>query len=105
FLARHFPPAVVDPVGLHVAAKRYLCAVEPKYLEQLSDSSRLSLELQGGPFRAEEVREFRALPHWHEAVRLRRYDDIGKAPGRRRDRGSRTLRPRSAAPPRRRHGQ
>src|SRR5438309_8788853 len=41
FLARHFPPAVVDPVRLHVAAKRYLCAVEPKYLEQLSDASRL----------------------------------------------------------------
>src|ERR1041385_5658318 len=62
FLARHFPPEVVDPVRLHVAAKRSLCAVEPAYLEQLSGASRLSLELQGGPFSEAEVREFEALP-------------------------------------------
>ena len=82
FLARHFPAAVVDPVRLHVAAKRYLCAVEPAYLEQLSEASRLSLELQGGPFSEAEVREFEALPGWQDAVRLRRYDDLGKAPAR-----------------------
>jgi phosphonate degradation associated HDIG domain protein len=82
FLGLHFPPAVVDPVRLHVAAKRYLCAVEPAYFEELSDASRLSLELQGGPFDELEVREFEALPHWREAVRLRRYDDVGKEPGR-----------------------
>jgi gamma-butyrobetaine dioxygenase len=82
FLARHFPPEVVDPVRLHVAAKRYLCAVEPAYLEQLSDASRLSLDLQGGPFDADAVREFEALPHWQDAVRLRRYDDAGKEPSR-----------------------
>jgi [1-hydroxy-2-(trimethylamino)ethyl]phosphonate dioxygenase len=82
FLARHFPPAVVDPVRLHVAAKRYLCAVEPAYLEQLSDASRLSLELQGGPFGKGEIRDFEALPNWQDAVRLRRYDDVGKDPAR-----------------------
>jgi phosphonate degradation associated HDIG domain protein len=80
FLARHFPPAVVEPIRLHVAAKRYLCAVEPAYLEQLSDASRHSLELQGGPFDERDVREFEALPHWRDAVRLRRYDDVGKEP-------------------------
>src|SRR5262249_43366742 len=32
WLSRHFGPAVVDPVRLHVAAKRYLCAVDPGYL-------------------------------------------------------------------------
>jgi phosphonate degradation associated HDIG domain protein len=82
FLARHFPPEVVDPVRLHVAAKRYLCAVDAGYLDRLSDASRLSLELQGGPFDEREVREFEALPHWQEAVRLRRYDDAGKDPSR-----------------------
>jgi gamma-butyrobetaine dioxygenase len=29
WLARWFPPAVTEPVRLHVAAKRYLCATEP----------------------------------------------------------------------------
>jgi phosphonate degradation associated HDIG domain protein len=80
FLARHFPPAVVEPVRLHVAAKRYLCAVQPLYHDRLSDASRLSLELQGGPFDADEIREFESNPHWRDAVRLRRYDDVGKEP-------------------------
>ena len=31
WLAQWFPPAVTEPVRLHVAAKRYLCAVEPSY--------------------------------------------------------------------------
>lgn len=80
FLEQHFPPAVVEPVRLHVAAKRYLCAVEPSYLDELSPASRLSLELQGGPMSREEVAAFEALPHFEAACRLRRYDDIGKAP-------------------------
>jgi len=83
FLARHFPPEVVEPIRLHVAAKRYLCAVEPSYLDELSEASRHSLELQGGPFDEAEVREFQRNPHWRNAVRLRRYDDLGKEPGRR----------------------
>ena len=33
FLQQHFGPAVTEPVRLHVAAKRYLCAVEPGYLK------------------------------------------------------------------------
>jgi phosphonate degradation associated HDIG domain protein len=82
FLARHFPPAVVDPIRLHVAAKRYLCATRPDYFEELSDASLHSLELQGGPFDEHEVRDFESLPHWRDAVRLRHYDDVGKDPGR-----------------------
>ena len=31
WLARHFGPAVAEPVRLHVPAKRYLCAVEGDY--------------------------------------------------------------------------
>jgi gamma-butyrobetaine dioxygenase len=49
FLGRYFPPEVTRPVSLHVAAKRYLCAVEPGYLAQLSPASVQSLALQGGP--------------------------------------------------------
>ena len=49
WLAPHFPPAVVEPVRLHVAAKRYLCAVEADYFDCLTPASVHSLELQGGP--------------------------------------------------------
>lgn len=58
WLAAYFGPNVTEPIRLHVAAKRYLCAVDPGYLAGLSPSSSLSLSLQGGPMEAEE-RELR----------------------------------------------
>jgi phosphonate degradation associated HDIG domain protein len=81
FLSDHFGPAVAEPVRLHVAAKRYLCAVDPAYRAGLSPASTQSLLLQGGPFDAREIAAFEATPHFADAVRLRRYDDIGKEPG------------------------
>jgi gamma-butyrobetaine dioxygenase len=81
WLARHFGQAVSDPVRLHVAAKRYLCAVDPEYLALLSPASQKSLELQGGPFDAAGARAFEAEPHYRDAVRLRRWDDRAKIPG------------------------
>jgi phosphonate degradation associated HDIG domain protein len=81
FLSEHFPPEVVEPIRMHVAAKRYLCAVEPSYLAELSPASIHSLSLQGGPFGPEEVEAFEASPHAADAVRLRRYDDVGKIAG------------------------
>src|SRR5262245_45593156 len=42
WLRAHFGPAVVDPVRLHVQAKRYLCTVEPAYHAGLSAASRRS---------------------------------------------------------------
>jgi len=81
FLVEHFGNDIAEPIRMHVAAKRYLCAVEPSYLDQLSEASVLSLQLQGGPFSAEEAVEFESSPHANDAVRLRRYDDVGKDPG------------------------
>jgi predicted HD phosphohydrolase len=78
WLSRWFGAEVVEPVRLHVAAKRYLCAVEPSYLGQLSRSSLVSLELQGGPMSEDEVAGFRASPHHAAAVALRRWDDTAK---------------------------
>ena len=49
WLARWFGAEVVEPVRMHVDAKRYLCAVEPDYRQQLSPASLVSLALQGGP--------------------------------------------------------
>ena len=79
-LARWFPPAVTEPIRLHVAAKRYLVAVDPRYRDALSPASIVSLELQGGAMSEAEVAEFEALPHAVAACRLRRYDDAGKDP-------------------------
>jgi [1-hydroxy-2-(trimethylamino)ethyl]phosphonate dioxygenase len=71
--------AVRSPIALHVAAKRYLCAVEPGYLKALSPASQASLVLQGGPFGPAEVQAFEHRPYWREAVALRRFDDEGKS--------------------------
>lgn len=78
YLAAHFGPAVTEPIRLHVAAKRYLCAAEPGYADSLSRASVLSLRLQGGPMNKEEMAEFEANPMFEVSIRLRRYDDEGK---------------------------
>lgn len=80
YLRRMFDGAVTEPVRLHVAAKRYLCATEPGYHQQLSEPSIVSLNLQGGPMSEPEVADFRANPFWGDAVRLRRWDDQAKIP-------------------------
>jgi phosphonate degradation associated HDIG domain protein len=81
WLGRYFGPAVVDPVRLHVAAKRYLCAVEPDSAAALSPASRQSLRLQGGPFTPDETRRFEQEPFFRSAVAVRRWDDAAKVPG------------------------
>lgn len=78
FLKRHFSAAIYEPVRLHVAAKRYLCAIDPGYADTLSRASRLSLNLQGGPMTAVEIRSFESEAFFEDAVTLRRFDDTGK---------------------------
>lgn len=79
-LKREFGAAVVEPVRLHVQAKRYLCALEPGYLAALSEASRASLAVQGGAMSADEAAAFIRLPQAETALRLRRYDDQAKDP-------------------------
>jgi phosphonate degradation associated HDIG domain protein len=81
FLRRWFGPQVTEPVRLHVAAKRYLCAVDPDYAAILSADSVRSLALQGGPMSPAEVDDFASLPGAADAVRLRRYDEGAKVAG------------------------
>jgi [1-hydroxy-2-(trimethylamino)ethyl]phosphonate dioxygenase len=81
WLARYCGPDVTEPVRLHVAAKRYLCATDAEYLSQLSPASVQSLRLQGGPFDPAEAEEFEANPWYRDAVALRRWDDLAKIPG------------------------
>lgn len=80
-LQGHFPPLVVESVRLHVAAKRYLCAVDAAYYGKLSTASQHSLALQGGPFTPDEIAAFEAQPFHREAVRVRLWDDAGKIAG------------------------
>ena len=80
WLSQWFGPAVTEPVRLHVAAKRYLCATEPGYFALLSDESVRTLARQGGPMRAEQAAAFEALPYARDAVAVRRWDDQAKDP-------------------------
>ena len=81
YLARAFGPDVTEPVLWHVDAKRYLAAFEPGYLELLSPASLQSLALQGGPMTAAEGDAFLQRPAADDALRLRRYDELGKVTG------------------------
>jgi gamma-butyrobetaine dioxygenase len=81
WLARWFGQEVTEPVRLHVAAKRYLCAAEPGYLARLSPASVYTLGVQGGPMASGEIEEFLASPYAAEACRVRRWDDSAKDPG------------------------
>lgn len=81
FLASYFPASVTEPIRLHVAAKKYLCAVDKSYFDRLSAASMLSLEVQGGSMTEIQVAEFEANPYHLSAVRARLYDDDGKVAG------------------------
>lgn len=64
------PDAVLEPIRLHVDARRFLCRLDPAYADSLSPASRASLALQGGPMRAAQARAFRDTPFAMDAVRL-----------------------------------
>ena len=81
FLRGLLPPEVVDPIGMHVDAKRYLCCVDRHYFDTLSQASRTSLVLQGGIMDAAAAERFAARPHAARAVTLRRCDDAAKVVG------------------------
>jgi phosphonate degradation associated HDIG domain protein len=80
WLREHFGARVADPVRLHVAAKRYLCTVDPTYCNLLSPTSLKSFYDQGGVMSSEEQAAFEKEKHFREALRLRRWDDEAKDP-------------------------
>ena len=81
WLAKRFGPEVSEPVRLHVPAKRYLLATDAAYFAKLSPASVITLKLQGGPMAAHEVAKFETERFHKEAVRVRQWDDQGKAAG------------------------
>lgn len=76
-----FPSLVTDCVRHHVAAKRYLCATDPEYFEQLSEASIHSLNLQGGAMSPDEIKDFEKLANLASIVKVRKFDDAGKVAG------------------------
>jgi phosphonate degradation associated HDIG domain protein len=80
-LTPFFDESVIDPIRLHVPAKRYLCTVEPEYYQGLSNASKRSYELQGGQLSEAEKSAFESNPHYQSAVLLRRWDDGAKITG------------------------
>jgi phosphonate degradation associated HDIG domain protein len=80
FLEKYFKDSVVEPVKLHVAAKRYLCVVDKDYYQTLSQPSKVSLEVQGGVMSELEVTNFEQNKFYQDAVVLRKWDDLAKDP-------------------------
>lgn len=76
-----FDETVCRLVGSHVAAKRYLTAIDPAYYTALSAASKRSLQFQGGPFEGKELEMFRMDPLSEDMIRLRRWDDGAKVVG------------------------
>ncbi|KAJ5318191.1 hypothetical protein PENANT_c052G03598 [Penicillium antarcticum] len=76
-----FSEAVCRLVNSHVAAKRYLTAVNRAYYDSLSSASQRSLAFQGGPFEGDDMRAFEKDPLRDEMVFLRLWDDAAKLEG------------------------
>lgn len=81
FLRPVFDDAVLEPIRLHVDAKRCLCAIDTEYFGRLSADSVRSLALQGGVYSAPQAQAFMAQPFAADAMRLRRWDDQAKRAG------------------------
>ncbi len=81
-LVRAFvPDRVAWLIEHHVLAKRYLCTVDALYAANLSPASRRSLRWQGGLLLPAERMGLEAHPWFTDSLRLRRWDDLAKAPG------------------------
>lgn len=77
-----FSARLAGLVERHVHAKRYLCWHDADYLNGLSLASRQTLDWQGGPMTAEEALAFEADLLFADSLRLRRWDEAAKVPGR-----------------------
>ena len=81
YLRGLFALAVIEPIRLHVEAKRYLCCIDASYHDRLSVDSKRSLRLQGGVFTEDQASAFILQPGAREAVSVRVWDDRAKQPG------------------------
>jgi gamma-butyrobetaine dioxygenase len=80
FARDHLTERSAWAIEQHVAAKRYLVAVDPAYHDTLSPVSVRSLRVQGGPMSQEEAAAFKAHRWSADAISLRLWDDAAKDP-------------------------
>ena len=80
YLKKYFKKNVVEPIRIHVKAKRYL-ARNQKYYQILSQASKVSLHLQGGVMNEKEVEEFEKEKFFDDAIKLRKFDEAAKKTG------------------------
>ena len=80
YLKKYFKKNVVEPIKIHVKAKRYL-ARNQKYYQILSQASKASLHLQGGVMDKEEAEEFEKEKFFDDAIKLRKFDEAAKKTG------------------------
>ena len=78
YLSNYFSNKIIEPILLHVEAKRYL-ARDKKYFEMLSSASVLSLEMQGGIMNSFEIKKFEKNKNFLDAIKLRRFDEGAKS--------------------------
>ncbi|RFU33027.1 hypothetical protein B7463_g3311, partial [Scytalidium lignicola] len=76
-----FSDKICQLVGAHVLAKKFLTATDESYYDSLSERSKHTLKIQGGPFSQEEVEEAKRDPLLQEKLSVRRWDDLAKVPG------------------------
>ena len=77
YLKKFFKKNVVEPIEIHVKAKRYL-ARNVKYYRALSEASKVSLKLQGGIMDNKEAKEFEGNEFFEDSIKLRKFDEEAK---------------------------
>ena len=77
-ISKGLPENMAILVKNHVQAKRYLTYKHPKYFEQLSDASKITLKYQGGVMTADEAEAFEKHPLFKKSLQLRAWDEQAK---------------------------
>ena len=77
YLKKYFKKNVVEPIKIHVKAKKYL-ARNKKYYNILSNASKISLNLQGGVMNDIEAEKFEGEKYFDDAIKLRKFDEAAK---------------------------
>jgi len=77
YLKSFFSNKIIEPILLHVDAKKYL-ARDKKYFNSLSEASKVSLKLQGGIMSDNEAKQFEKNKNYKNAIKLRRFDESAK---------------------------
>jgi len=80
YLTKFFNKEIVEPIKYHVLAKRYLVR-NKKYFNFLSEASKISLKLQGGPLNNKESKEFEKKEYFKSSVLVRKFDEAAKKMG------------------------